>query len=77
VQAMEGFIGRNQELVKTSEIKKRRAFPLDLKLLMSDEIFKESWPEFATDLIDSPEQTLNILGLAMHQVFFVAYKMTY
>lgn len=69
VRAMEGFIGRNHELVKTSEIKKRRAFPLDLKLLMSDQIFMEAWPDFATELIDSPDQTLNILGLAMHQVF--------
>jgi hypothetical protein len=70
---MEGFIGRNHELVKTSEIKKRRAFPLDLKLLMSDDIFMESWPEFTADLIDSPEQTLNILGLAMHQVIFFSF----
>lgn len=67
---MENFIGRNRELVKPSEIKKRRAFPLDLKLLMSDKIFMEAWPDFATELIESPEQSLNILGLAMHQVLF-------
>jgi len=68
VRAVEGFISRNQELVKTSEVKERRAFPVDLKLLMSDNILMDSWPDFASDLTENPEKALNILGLAMHQV---------
>jgi hypothetical protein len=54
--------------VKTSDVKDRRAFPVHLKLLMSDETFMDSWPDFANELSDAPEKTLNILGLAMHQV---------
>ncbi|XP_059471137.1 DNA helicase MCM8 [Neocloeon triangulifer] len=75
VRAVEGFISRHPELVKTSEVKDRRAFPVDLKVLMSDDVFMDSWPDFANELIDSPEKTLNILGLAMHQVVCEALKL--
>ncbi|XP_065348176.1 DNA helicase MCM8 isoform X2 [Cloeon dipterum] len=67
VRAVEGFISRHPGLVKTAEVKERKAFPVNLKMLMSDDVFMDSWPDFANELIDSPEMTLNILGLAMHQ----------
>ncbi|GLG92695.1 DNA replication licensing factor REC [Gryllus bimaculatus] len=68
IQSVERFIRKNIKSYSASDIMERRAFAIDVKSLLADEDFNESWPTFKEELFEKPDYTLNNLGLAMHQV---------
>ncbi|XP_021920496.1 DNA helicase MCM8 isoform X1 [Zootermopsis nevadensis] len=74
VQAMEKFINRNSSVYSYSVVEERRSFSIDLKNLKSDNDFTSEWATFEEDLSECPEQTINCLGLAMHQVVLSALQ---
>lgn len=50
------------------EIRTNFWFELDIDVGESDPVLMQEWPTFRQDLVDNPEQTLSMAGLAMHQV---------
>lgn len=48
------------------KIKETKSFPVDLNVVLKDELISE-WTTFENDLNTQPENTLNCLGIAMHQ----------
>jgi DNA helicase MCM8 len=74
VRAMEKFINKNSSLYSYSVVEERRCFSVDLKSLSSDSDFISAWSTFEKDLHEVPEQTINCLGLAMHQVVLSALQ---
>lgn len=50
-----------------SLIKRQLFFTISLRSLHDDVRFGRAWPNFDDDLADDPKQTLNCIGLAMHQ----------
>lgn len=74
VKAMEELINKNSSLYSYSVVEERRSFSVDLKHLRSDSDFTSAWTTFEEDLHEVPEQTINCLGLAMHQVVLSALQ---
>lgn len=67
-QAVERYLQRHQQLFNSADIEDRRYCSVDVKHILSDTQFCEDWIDFEKDLLDEPEQTINCLGLAIHQV---------
>ncbi|RZF44587.1 hypothetical protein LSTR_LSTR001345 [Laodelphax striatellus] len=67
IKSFEKYIDKNKDLYSISEIEKRKAFNLDLKVLKKDEKFMNDWPDFEDNLSNQPDLSLNCLSLAMHQ----------
>lgn len=74
VQAMEKFLNKNSSLYSYSTVEERRFFTVDLKSLKSDSDITSLWPSLEEDLCEVPEQTINCLGLAMHQLVLSALQ---
>lgn len=70
VKATEQFILTHGDLFNEETIEESGACVFDLKVFLSDEEFLDKWPTFGDDLYDDPAETLNCLGLAIHQVYF-------
>lgn len=66
IKAFEGYIQRNKEMYSFEKIKETKSFPVDLNVVLKDELISE-WTTFENDLNTQPENTLNCLGIAMHQ----------
>lgn len=49
------------------KIRQQLWFPVAHQMLVSDERIQSKWPTFEQDLIENPSDTLNCIGLAMHQ----------
>ena len=68
MRAFEKYLKQNYHKCLRSELEERRAFSVDLKELLSDEEVKTAIPELPNLVLNSPEDVINCLGLAMHQV---------
>ncbi|KAK8395977.1 hypothetical protein O3P69_005220 [Scylla paramamosain] len=68
VCAFEKYLKQNYHKCLRSELEERRAFSVDLKELLSDEDVKTAMPELPNLVLNSPEDVINCLGLAMHQL---------
>ncbi|XP_011304592.1 DNA helicase MCM8 [Fopius arisanus] len=62
----QGFFTRNPDALVPS--KSGPSFNLDMKRFSIDKEFVEEWENFPEDMEKNPRETLNILGLALHQV---------
>ncbi|XP_063973083.1 DNA helicase MCM8-like [Diachasmimorpha longicaudata] len=62
----ESFFKRNPDALIPS--KSGPSFNIDMKRLSSDPEFAGEWETFKDDIEKSPRETLNVLGLALHQV---------
>lgn len=67
VKATEEFILNHIESFNEEDIEERRSCIFDLKDFNNPE-FHAKWPSFKEDLFSEPLNTLNCLGLAIHQV---------
>uniref|UniRef100_A0A1Q3EXY8 DNA helicase MCM8 n=1 Tax=Culex tarsalis TaxID=7177 RepID=A0A1Q3EXY8_CULTA len=65
IQAAEGFLGRGQ--YDWEDIRYHCSFHFELGEAEKDRELERDWPSFREDLTNSPEKTLAIVGLAMHQ----------
>ncbi|XP_015113669.1 DNA helicase MCM8 [Diachasma alloeum] len=65
-RSSESFFKRNPDALIPS--KSGPSFNVDMKRLSSDREFSEDWEAFSEDIERSPRETLNTLGLALHQV---------
>lgn len=70
VKATEEFIITHGDLFNEEAIEESGACLFDLKVFLSDEEFLYKWPTFSDDLYHEPAQTLNCLGLAIHQIMW-------
>lgn len=68
VKAAEGFLERQSNLVSTDSLEAGGSLKLDTKILYKDETFMTEWSNFKDDIHEKPRETLNCLGLAVHQV---------
>ncbi|EAT44419.1 AAEL004200-PA [Aedes aegypti] len=68
IQAAERHYAKCPDQYELSAIKTNLWFELDIGVGESDSAFMQDWPTFRQDLVDNPEQTLAMAGLAMHQV---------
>lgn len=68
VKATEEFIINHRDLFNEEEVEETRSYIFDLKVCYASEEFSEKWPSFKEDLCDNPSNTLDCLGLAVHQV---------
>ncbi|XP_037038366.1 DNA helicase MCM8 [Bradysia coprophila] len=66
LRAFEAHITSNPEY-DLQMARKRLWYPLSLSNLTGDANLMTAWPTFAQDLVDTPDETLKCLGLAMHQ----------
>lgn len=71
VKAVEDFILRHKELFNEEEIDERRSCIFDLKICLSDDEFIRDWATFTDDFFNIPFNSLNCLGLAVHQVILI------
>ncbi|XP_039449919.1 DNA helicase MCM8 [Culex pipiens pallens] len=65
VQAMEAFLGRGE--YDWGEVRYHCSFHFELGEVEKDGGLGRDWPSFLEELTNSPERTLAIVGLAMHQ----------
>lgn len=65
---MEEFVINHRNLFNEEEVEERRSFVFDLKVCFASNEFEDKWPSFKDDLYNNPTDTLNCLGLAVHQV---------
>lgn len=68
VQAFEEYFSRLRPTLQRSEIEDRRAFHVNLKVLLEDEPVKEKIQELSDLVLNSPQRIISCLGLALHQV---------
>lgn len=68
IHSTEAHYLRHPEHYNINLIKSNFWFELNIETVEADADFRRDWPSFRQDLIDNPEQTLAIAGLAMHQI---------
>lgn len=66
VAAYEGHIARNEEAFDFEKIIRKYHFDVNLEILTQDEVFRREWDTFPNDLLNEPETTVALLGIAMH-----------
>lgn len=77
VKAFEIFFNDTIHAYDLPNIKSSLWFSLNLQCVQENKRFMMQWPTFNEDLADNPEETLNCVGLAMHQyIFKIADKTT-
>lgn len=69
VKAVEEYMLSHIESFNEEDIEERRSCIFDLKTCFCNAEFAEKWPSFKEDLFTEPVNTLNCLGLAIHQVY--------
>ncbi|XP_012282154.1 DNA helicase MCM8 isoform X2 [Orussus abietinus] len=67
VQAYENFLRRNYDFSSIVNFNADVYHNVDVTVLYSDNTFLTKWPTFKMDIKDTPDHTLNCLGLAIHQ----------
>ncbi|XP_047500985.1 DNA helicase MCM8-like [Penaeus chinensis] len=68
VQAFEEYFSRLRPTLQRSEIEDRRAFHVNLKVLLEDGPVKEKIQEISDLVLNSPQRIISCLGLALHQL---------
>lgn len=68
IKAFEKYFLQLRPSVQREEIEERRAFTVNLKMLLADEVIMKEIPELPSLVINSPEKIISCLGLAMHQL---------
>ncbi|XP_055635783.1 DNA helicase MCM8 isoform X2 [Toxorhynchites rutilus septentrionalis] len=76
IHSIETHYSRYSDHYNTSLIKTNFWFELNIAVVEADADFRRDWPSFRQDLIDSPEQTLAMAGLAMHQTVTKSHQGT-
>lgn len=67
IRAFEEHIATNSTRYDLQQTRKRLWYPVELSRLINDETLMGKWSTFREDLTEKPEETLNSIGLAMHQ----------
>ena len=73
IKAVEKYLHFNNNLVSSEEV----YFTVDVDIMCKSPTFIKDWPNFAIDLQDKPESTMNCLKLAMHEARDKALKEKY
>ncbi|KAK0172432.1 hypothetical protein PV328_005749 [Microctonus aethiopoides] len=68
IKAAENFMDRNPDITTIIPQKTGPAFNINVDRFINDEQFINEWYTFENDLQDKPRETLNCLGLALHQI---------
>ncbi|KAJ6643750.1 DNA helicase MCM8 [Pseudolycoriella hygida] len=67
IKSFEKHIATNPTQYDLEETRKKLWFTVATSTVTRDKEFMLKWPTFEQDLLDNPEETLNCLGLGMHQ----------
>lgn len=68
IEATESFLARNQDLISLDCLNAGTAFNIDINSFYKDDDFMRDWSDFKKEIRENPGETLNCLGLAVHQV---------
>lgn len=67
VQTFEAHILAHPDNYIMAKIRQQLWFSVPQQILVSDKRIQTNWPTFEQDLIENPTETINCIGLAMHQ----------
>ncbi|XP_043275988.1 DNA helicase MCM8-like [Venturia canescens] len=68
IQATESFLARHQDLISLDGLNAGTAFNIDVNSFYNDNDFLSDWSNFKKEMRENPSETLNCLGLAVHQL---------
>ncbi|XP_045612321.2 DNA helicase MCM8 [Procambarus clarkii] len=68
VKAFEKYFHQIRPSMQREDIEERRAFTVNLEMLLADEMIKKKIPEISDLVITAPDRIISCLGLAMHQL---------
>lgn len=74
VKIVEGYIQKHKSTFDLTSLLKNYLY-IDLKHIISDEEFTNSWPKFSEEITNEPRFTLDCMGLAVYEVMLQFYTL--
>lgn len=68
IRVFEKYLQELRPSLQRNEIEERRAFTVNLKVLLENETVKKEIPDLSELVVTAPDRIIKCLGLAMHQV---------